>query len=137
MEVKYLLDTSAVITYFSGEDGSENVKNLFSKSKKGEIEVLLPYIALIEFYYVNFKRIGEDCANQRYVYLKSLPVSIIDEISEPYLIQSARLKAQYSISLADALIASYALLEDAVLVHKDKEYLALEKEIKLMTLPLK
>ncbi len=137
MKSKYVLDSSAIITYFTGESGSETVKNLLIKSEKNEITILIPYIVLIEFYYINYKRSGEDAANQRFAYLQNLPVSFIQHISEPYLIQSGRLKAQYPISLADAMIAAYALLEDAVLVHKDPEFLTLEREIKLHTLPLK
>ena len=137
MKFKYVLDTSAIITYFTGESGSEIIKDLLIKSVKNETTVLVPYVALTEFYYINYKRVGEDTANQRFVYLKNLPVTFIMLISEQYLIQSGRLKAQYPISLADAMIAAYALLEDAILVHKDTEFLTLEKEIKLQTLPLK
>jgi len=35
------------------------------------------------------------------------------------------------------MVAAYALLEEAVLVHKDSEFLSLENEIRLQTLPLK
>ena len=47
----------------------------------------------------NYKRIGGDTANQRFVYLKNLPVTFIKLISESYLTQSGRLKAQCSILL--------------------------------------
>ena len=43
----------------------------------------------------------------------------------------------YPISFADSLIAAYVYLENTSLVHKDPEYLTLEKEIDLITLPLK
>jgi predicted nucleic acid-binding protein len=69
--------------------------------------------------------------------LMSLPLEVLKSIDEQYMIQAARLKASYPISFADALIAAYVYLENASLVHKDPEYLALEKEIDLITLPLK
>ncbi len=53
------------------------------------------------------------------------------------MVQAGRLKASYPISFADALIAAYVYLKNASLVHKDPKYLTLEKEIDLITLPLK
>ena len=137
MKSKFLLDTSAIITYFTGEPGSDVIKELFEKSIKDEVLILVPFISQIEFYYINHKKAGEDTANQRFAYLSNFPVNIIKEISEPYLIQAGRIKAQYHVSMADAMIAAYALLEEAILVHKDSEFLLLEKEIRLQTLPIK
>ncbi|MHB1276493.1 MAG: PIN domain-containing protein [Candidatus Humimicrobiaceae bacterium] len=137
MKPKFIFDTSAVITYFSEEDEVEIVNDLFLSSKRNEIDILIPFTVLVEFYYINFKRAGEDAANQRHAYLNNFPAIFIKQISEPYLIQAGRLKAKYPISFADAMIAAYSILEDATLVHKDPEFLSLEKEIKLQTLPLK
>jgi predicted nucleic acid-binding protein len=137
MKPKFILDTSAIITYFTGESGADIIKNLFEKSINNEVLLLIPFIVQIEFYYINHMKAGEDTANQRFAYLSNFPAIIIREISEPYLIQAGMLKAQYRISLADAMIAAYALIEDATLIHKDSEFLNLEKEIKLQTLPLK
>jgi ribonuclease VapC len=137
MKTKYILDTSAVITFFTGESGAEVVKNLLIKSEKNEIIIYIPNVVLIEFYYISYKRVGEEFANQMFVYLRNLPVSFINYTDEAYIIQSGRLKAQYPISFADAMISAYALLEDATLVHKDSEFLSLKEELKLQTLPLK
>jgi len=137
MKPKYVFDTSAVITYFTGESGAKIIKNLLVRSEKNEVTVLVPHVVLIEFYYISYKRAGEDAANQRFVYLQNLPVTFIKYINEPYLVQSGRLKAQYPISLANAMIASYALIEKAILIHKDSEFLSLKKEVNLQTLPLK
>lgn len=137
MSHKYIFDTSAVITYFTGEPGAEIVREILINAEKKQAEVIIPYITLIEFYYINCKRSGEEVANQRYVYLKSLPATFADYINEPYIVESGRIRANYSLSLADAMIAAYAVIENATLVHKDPEYLPLEKEIELKTLPLK
>jgi len=134
---KVILDTSAILTYFEGEEGKETVGKLLIKSASHEIELSLPFSAAIEFYYINFNSQGEETANQRFAMLMSLPVEVLKSIDEPYMIQAGRLKASYPISFADALIAAYVYLENASLVHKDPEYLTLEKEIKLITLPLK
>jgi predicted nucleic acid-binding protein len=47
------------------------------------------------------------------------------------------LKARHPISIADALIAAYALQLDAILVHKDPEYDALAGTLRMEPLPYK
>ena len=138
MEIKrIILDTSAILTYFEGEEGKEIVGKLLIRSASHKIELSIPFSAAIEFYYINFNSQGEETANQRFAMLMSLPVGVLKSINEPYMVQAGRLKASYPISFADALIAAYVYLENASLVHKDPEYLTLEKEIDLITLPLK
>jgi predicted nucleic acid-binding protein len=134
---KVVLDTSAIITYFEGENGKDTVEELLISSASSSFRLFLPFSAAIEFYYINFNNIGEETANQRFAMLMSLPLELIKNIDEPYMIEAGRLKASYPISFADSLIAAYVSLEDASLVHKDPEYLTLEKEIKLITLPMK
>ena len=134
---KVIFDTSAILTYFEGEEGKETVEKLMIRSTSEKIELFIPFSAAIEFYYINFNFQGEETANQRFAMLMSLPVEVLKNIDEPYMIQAGRLKASYPISFADALIAAYVYLENASLVHKDPEYLTLEKEINLITLPLK
>jgi predicted nucleic acid-binding protein len=132
-----VLDTSAVITYFEDEDGKDIVEELLISSASGSSRLLLPFSAAIEFYYINYNNIDEEIANQRFAMLMSFPLEIIKNIDVPYMIEAGRLKALYPISFADSLIAAYACLEDAPLVHKDPEYIELKEEIKLITLPLK
>ncbi|MBM3710459.1 MAG: type II toxin-antitoxin system VapC family toxin [Actinobacteria bacterium] len=134
---RIILDTSAILTYFEGEEGKETVEIFLKRSASNEIELFIPFSAAIEFYYINFNSQGEETANQRFAMLMSLPVKVLKSIDEPYIIQAGRLKSSYPISFADALIAAYAYLEKASLVHKDPEYLTLENEINLITLPLK
>lgn len=51
------------------------------------------------------------------------------------LLQAARLKAKYRLSVADAQIAAAAKLRGAKLVHKDPEFAALSEEVPLLALP--
>ena len=134
---RIILDTSAILAYFEGEEGKETVEIFLIRSASNEIELFIPFSAAIEFYYINFNSQGEETANQRFAMLMSLPINVLKSIDESYIIQAGRLKASYPISFADALIAAYAFLEKASLVHKDPEYLTLENEINLITLPLK
>ena len=67
----------------------------------------------------------------------SIGSKIIWELDEPTLFIAGRLKATFKISLADAIIAALAKIQNAILVHKDPEYEQLHMEIKQITLPYK
>ena len=73
----------------------------------------------------------------RYALLKQLPVTFLWSVDEPTLLTAARFKAQHHLSLADALIASFAHQHGAVLVHKDPEFEALAGQVRQEPLPYK
>jgi predicted nucleic acid-binding protein len=50
---------------------------------------------------------------------------------------AGRLKVAHHLSLADALIAAFAMRHQAILVHKDPEMAVLAEFVQLETLPYK
>jgi predicted nucleic acid-binding protein len=128
----YLLDTSAILTLLEDEDGAQRVESLLRRE-----EVLLPFLTLLETYYITLQEQSEDVADKRYALLKQLPVTILWNVDEPTLLTAGRLKASFRLSLADALIAAFAVMRRAILVHKDPEMAVLSKMIQLETLPYK
>ena len=129
---RYVLDTSAILTLIEDEPGADRVQTIL-----GEGQVGLPWVVLLETTYITRQEQGEAEANLRYALLKELPVTIGWEIDEPLLLTAARLKATHRISLADAMIAAYAIRQVATLVHKDPEYEPLASELDLEALPYK
>jgi len=125
----YVLDTSAILSYFLREEDSEKVVNLLNKSMNNEVRIFIPFPVVMELYYIVFRASGRNAAVERFAALKMLPVAIDLEISEQYLLIAGSLKAEYPISFADSLIAAYAKKQNATLVHKDPEYLSLDNEI--------
>lgn len=128
----YLLDTSAVMTLLEDEDGAERVEMLLRDE-----DVLLPFMTLLEIYYIPLREHSEDVADIRYAMLKHSGATILWGVDEPLLLTAGRLKAPYRLSLADALIAALAMRHQAVLVHKDPEMEALADLLQLETLPYK
>jgi predicted nucleic acid-binding protein len=53
------------------------------------------------------------------------------------LLTAARLKAAHHLSLADAIIAAFAIQQNAILLHKDPEFEALRGQMSLKALPYK
>jgi len=121
MKQSFLLDTSALIALLEDEPGADRVEQILRKE-----QVLLPFLVLLEIYYITMQEQGEEAANVRYSTMKALSATPLAGIDEPVLLTAGRFKARHTVSMADALIAAYALVHDAVLVHKDPEYEAIE-----------
>ena len=129
---KFLLDTSAWFTFMEDEKGADEVESILTTK-----DIIIPFIVLMEVYYISFREKGDYIASERYAFLKSLEAEFIWQIDEPTLLMAGKFKALYRISLADAVIASIAKRNGAILVHKDPEYEALKKEIEQIILPYK
>ncbi len=129
---KYVLDTSAILTLMEDEDGADRVVGLLREKK-----IWLPWLVLLEATYITRQERGEVEATRRYALMKRLPAEIIWEADEGTLLKAAQFKADYPLSLADAIIAAVADQKEAVLVHKDPEFEALGDFIPLEALPYK
>jgi predicted nucleic acid-binding protein len=131
-EEQYVLDTSACLAFLQDEEGADEVEEILNNKR-----CLLPFVVLLEIYYVTFREKGEEIADKRYAMLKSLSAEFLCDIDEPVLITAGRFKGQYRLSLADAIIAAFAKREGAVLVHKDPEFDLLKHEVPQLALPRK
>ena len=132
MHDRFILDTSALITLIEAEAGVERVDRVMR-----EAEILLPWVSIFETIYISRRERGETEADIRYTLLKQLPATILWEMDEPLLLTAARFKANHRLSFGDSLIAAYAYLYRAILLHKDPEFEPLGEQIKLEALPYK
>ena len=129
---RFVLDSSAIIALMEEEDGADRVAEVLSQRNS-----ILPYMVLLEVYYISLRESGQADADRRYALMKQLPVKILWHTDEAVLMTAAHFKAFHRISLADAVIAAYAKLYNAILLHKDPEYESLADKIKLESLPFK
>jgi predicted nucleic acid-binding protein len=121
----YLLDTSALLTLRDDEQGAEEVAQILMQAEAEKVKVFGCFITLMEVLYRVWKDENEIAGKLAYTQCKSLPVVWLHESTE-LLEQAAKIKANYSVSLADAWIAACAVLQDAWLIHKDPEFVALD-----------
>ena len=128
----YLLDTSALFSFIEDEEGAD----LVEKALKQE-ETLLPWTVLLEMYYITLQEEGQSEADKRFALIKQLKVQILYDLDEVTLLTAARLKACHRVSLADAIIAAYAIRHGAILMHKDPEFEVLSGSVTLKPLPYK
>ena len=132
MSKGYLLDTSALLAYMEKEAGDERVKTILKNEN-----VLIPWTALTELFDITCRKKGEDVAELRYAMLKRSGAHVIWQADESVLISAGMIKAFHRVSFADAIIASYAVKYDTILVHKDPEFEALFGQLEMEALPYK
>ena len=113
----YVLDTSALISYFKDEPAAGEVEAVLREPAG----FMLPFMTVMELRYVLARTFPLPHADQIIGTLRASRAPII-ESSPAWGEAAARLKARGGLSLADAWIASLALMYDAELVHKDPEF---------------
>lgn len=128
----YLLDTSALLTFIEDEEGADRVEQALEQPT-----TLLPWPVLLETCYITIQEEGQAEADRRIALIKQLNVKILWDMDESTLLTAARLKAEHRVSLADAIVAAFAIRKDAVLMHKDPEFDALIGMLPMEALPYK
>ena len=129
---RFLLDSSALLTLIEEEPGADRVERVLRGNP-----TLIPWVAALEVYYVTHQERGLDEAEKRLAILEQLPGEILWQADASVLRKAAGFKSVHRISLADAMIAGYAAVNNAVLLHKDPEYESLEGRVVMESLPLK
>ena len=128
----FLLDTSALLTFIEDEAGADRVEQALKQAT-----TLIPWTVLLETYYITLQEVGTAEADLRIAFIKQLDVKILWDMDEPVLLTAAKVKANHRISLADAIIAAFAIRKGAVLMHKDPEFDALSGLLAMEALPYK
>jgi predicted nucleic acid-binding protein len=128
----FVLDTSALFALIEDETGADRVEDVLRRHR-----TMLPWIALLEVYYITKQEQGQAEADRRHTLLKQMPAEILWDADEPTALLAGDLKAVHRLSFADALIAAIARRHGAVLLHKDPELAALAGKQPVEALPYK
>lgn len=128
----WLLDTSALLSFIEDEAGAERVESALT-----EPTTIIPWPVLLETHYISLQEDGQAEADRRIALIKQLQVEIPWGTDESTLLTASRLKAEHRVSLADAIIAAFAIRRGAVLLHKDPEFDALAGLLPMGALPYK
>lgn len=130
----YLLDTSALLALRDDEPGADRVAEVLAQAQNAEVRVVGCFLTLMEVFYRVWRDEGEAAGRLAHEQCHALPIQWVHE-SPALLMKAAEVKATCSLSIADAWIAACALLEGAILIHKDPEFAAVA--VKQEVLPLK
>lgn len=128
----WLLDTSALLSFIEDETGADRIEQALKQPT-----TLVPWPVLLEMHYVTLQKRGQAEADRRIALIEQLKVEILWGMDESTLLTASKLKAERRVSLADAIIAAFAIRRGAVLMHKDPEFDALTGLLPMEALPYK
>lgn len=117
----YVLDTSAIVAVLEAEPRAGTVIDLLRRAGRLSGRIYAPFIALMEAEYTMLRRLSVERADTAIRSVELWPVTVA-ESSPVWRRAAATLKARGGLSLADAWIASLAIIREAELVHKDREF---------------
>lgn len=132
----YVFDTSAWLTLIEDEAGADVVEGLLEKANEGRVEIFVSFMSFMEVFYITLQERDVEEAQTRLSLMASLPIARV-ESTVSLSISSARLKAKYRMSVADAWIAALAQEKEATLLHKDPEFDQIEDAVEMLKLPYK
>jgi len=116
----YVLDACAMIALLNGEEGADAVNNLFQQAVKGEIELYMSVINLLEVYYGFIGDIGIAKTQEIMKAVDETPLAVISTISERAYHEAARIKGTHRrLSLADSVGIATAAELDGIFVTSD------------------
>ncbi len=136
MADRFLLDTSAFVTFLQGEPGAPRVLELLEQAALHEAEVFACFVSLTEVQYITFHDFGDEAARKAITDLKRLAITW-QHSDEALCASAAEVKARHKVSFADAFVAAAALRVEATLVHKDPEFASVTILVKQEMLPPK
>lgn len=127
---RYVLDSYSLLAYAEDENGSVEVEDILKKALEDKAELFLCVINWGEMYYIALREGGKERAELYKNTFARYPITIV-EANKELTLQAAQYKAFNKMSFADAYAAALAKLKKAALVTGDKEFKAVENEIKI------
>jgi ribonuclease VapC len=120
--VSIVLDTQALLILYMGEEGAENVAGLLKQVLDRKIKGYMNVVNLAELYYV-LSRKSKKVAEEKERNIRSFGVKIVPVKDNALWKEAAMLKANHSLSLADAFAAATAKnLKSKLVTGTDPEF---------------
>jgi predicted nucleic acid-binding protein len=129
LKVGRVFDSWAILAYAYNEPAADDVENLLVESTRLK-KAWISSINLGEVWYSLARRKSRDIAEQQLAILAQIGLERVD-VDWPMVLQAADYKSRHKISYADAFAAALAKQRNAELVTGDREFRALDSEIKI------
>jgi len=125
-----VLDSYALMAFFEDESGAELVRDLILKAEENKVNLLMSVVNLGEVWYSIARTNSPEVADQYIGEIKGMAIEIVDADWQ-LTRQAALFKVNGNISYGDCFAAALAKVKKAELVTGDKEFRALENQIKI------
>ena len=126
MQKKYVVDSFALLAYLQKERFAVQVLEIIESAEKSTAKLWLSIINYGEVIYITERVIGLETTRKTIALIDQLPIEIVDA-DRKLTFDAAHIKANYSISYADAFSAALAIAKDAAVVTADPEFKKIEK----------
>lgn len=125
-----VIDAHALLVFLEKDPGFEKVESFFITAVEKDNYLLMASVNFGEVYYIVLRECGEEKANEIERIIKTLPIEIVD-VDIELAKEAGRFKALHKLSYADCFAGALAKLHKGEVITGDKEFKALEKEIKI------
>ena len=117
----YVLDSFALLAYLQDEPVASRIEKLLENAGKEKCRLFLSIINVGELLYITERRGGVAKAQDALALLRQLPIAVVPA-DEQIVFAAAHVKANYTLSYADAFVVAVALQENAILLTGDPEF---------------
>ena len=117
----YVLDASALVTFFEDRPGAEKVEDLLTKAAEVKRPLLMSVVNWGEVYYSVCRARGEKAAKDKLKEIAQLPIELVG-VDADVARRAAILKAEHNLPYADCFAAALAQARKAALVTSDKDF---------------
>ena len=117
----YVLDSFALLAYLQDEPVASRIEKLLENAGKEKCRLFLSIINVGELLYITERRGGVAKAQDALALLRQLPIAVVPA-DEQIVFAAAHIKANYTLSYADAFVVAVALQENAILLTGDPEF---------------
>lgn len=134
-----ILDSYALLAYLQGEAGEQRVAKVLQQAQLNEQSAAISMINLGEVLYITERRKGLQAAGLQAAMevlaaIQQLPVQIL-EVDQRLVLAAAHIKANYSLSYADAFVVATAQLLEGAVLTGDPEFRSVEGLVNVEWLP--
>jgi predicted nucleic acid-binding protein len=117
-----VFDAQALLVLYMNENGAEHVAGLLKQVLDGKIKGYMNVVNLVELYYI-LSRKSSKIADEKERNVRSFGIKIIPVKDNALWKETAMLKANHSLSLADAFAAATAkILRSKLITGADTEF---------------
>jgi predicted nucleic acid-binding protein len=117
----YVLDSFALLAYLQDEPVASRIEKLLENAGKEKCRLFLSIINVGELLYITERRGGVAKAQDALALFRQLPIAVVPA-DEQIVFAAAHIKANYTLSYADAFVVAVALQENAILLTGDPEF---------------
>jgi predicted nucleic acid-binding protein len=127
----YVLDASALMTFFENRRGADKVEKLLVDAADAERPLAMSVANWGEVYYAIWRAHGEKAATAKVQEIAQLPIQVFDVDMELAKL-AASLKAQHNLPYAGCFAAALAQARKATLVTSDKDFERVGTALKIL-----